>query len=100
FMRAIHDRGRLVVGVAQDTFLFGYPNPDTKQLVGFDVDVARQVARALFGDENRIELRPITAAQRAPALHDASVDLVARLSGSACADRRLVHFSTAYYPSG
>jgi polar amino acid transport system substrate-binding protein len=100
FMRTIHDRGRLVVGVARDSFLFSYPNQDTKQLEGFDVDVARQVARALFGDENRIELRPITAAQRAPALQDGSVDLVARLFGITCADRRQVEFSTVYYASG
>src|SRR6266700_3618221 len=100
YMRTIHDRGRLIVGVPKDVLLFGSVNPGTRQLEGFDIDIARQVARVLFGDENRIELRPITAAERVPVLLDGSVDLVARLFAITCADRKLVDFSTVYYASG
>ncbi len=100
FMRTIAGRGRLVVGVPRDTLLFGYPNSGTGQLEGFEVDVARQVARALFGDENRVELRPITAAQRVAVLQDGSVDLVARMLAMTCGDRRQIDFSTVYYASG
>src|SRR5207237_1032844 len=39
FMRTVYQRGRLVVGVPQDTLLFSYRNPNTRQLEGFDVDV-------------------------------------------------------------
>jgi polar amino acid transport system substrate-binding protein len=52
-MAAIAQRGRLIAGVDQDTYLFGFRNPATGQLEGFDIDIAREVARAIFGDPDR-----------------------------------------------
>ncbi len=37
----IKKRGKLVVGVKNDTNLFGLKNPSTGQVEGFDVDVAK-----------------------------------------------------------
>src|SRR5262249_43343124 len=54
YMRRIQQRGRLIVGVDQNTLLVGYLNPFDGRIEGFDVDVARQVAQAIFGDPNRI----------------------------------------------
>ncbi len=53
-MAAIAERGRLIVGVDQNTYLFGSRNPATGQLEGFDIDVAREIARGIFGDPDRI----------------------------------------------
>ena len=53
-MDAIRQRGHLVAGVSADTLLFGFRNPLSGQLEGFDVDMVRQVAQAIFGDPNRI----------------------------------------------
>ena len=41
------------------------PQPGHRQIEGFDIDVLHAVARALFGDPDKIELRVITAADRA-----------------------------------
>ena len=49
-MAAIADRGRLVVGVDQNTYLFGFRDPASGKLTGFDIDIAHEIARALFGD--------------------------------------------------
>ena len=49
-MDVIQQRGRLIAGVSADTLLFGYCNPLTGQLEGFDIDLVRQVAQAIFGD--------------------------------------------------
>ena len=96
-MAAIAERGRLVVGVDQNTFLFGYRNPATGQLEGFDIDVAREIARAIFGDPNRIDLRVVDASQREPALQSGQVDLVVRTFSITCARKENVAFSTVYY---
>lgn len=96
-MAAIVERGRLVVGVDQNTFLFGYRNPATGQLEGFDIDIAREIARALFGDPNRIDLRVVDASQREPALQSGQVDLVVRTFSITCARKENVAFSTVYY---
>lgn len=96
-MARIVSKGRLTVGVDQNTYLFGYRNPATGQLEGFDIDVARQIARDLFGDPDRLELRSVSTAERVPALEKGQVDLVVRTFTSTCDRERNVDFSSTYY---
>ncbi len=90
-------KGRVTVGVDQNTYLFGFRNPATGQLEGFDIDLAREIARDLFGDPNRIELRSVSTAERLPALQQRQVDLVVRTFSVTCERRRDVDFSSVYY---
>ncbi len=96
-MAAIVERGRLIVGVDQATNLFGSRNPATAELEGFDIDLAREIARRIFGDPNRVDLRVVTAAQREPALQEGQVDLVVRTYSITCDRKKKVAFSTPYY---
>ncbi|MDO3650623.1 glutamate ABC transporter substrate-binding protein [Nocardia mangyaensis] len=96
-MAAIVANGRLRVGVDQNTYMFGFRNPSTGLLEGFDIDLAREVARDLFGDPNRIELRSVTAADRISLLQDKQVDMIVRTFSATCERRRDVDFSSAYY---
>ena len=99
-MATIAQRGRLIVGVSADTLLLGARNPITGQIEGFDIDMARLVAQAIFGSPDKIELRVITAAQRIPVLQDGSVDLVARAMTINCARWEQIAFSAEYYLAG
>jgi polar amino acid transport system substrate-binding protein len=99
-MATIQKRGRLIVGVAQDQLLFGYLNPFDGQIEGFDVDVARQVAQAIFGDATKIQFQALTVAQRIPALQNGSVDMVADTFTITCARRSQIDFSSVYYDAG
>lgn len=96
-MARILAKGRLTVGVDQNTDLFGFRNPSTGQLEGFDIDLAREIARTLFGDPNRIELRSVSTAQRVPALTNHEVDLVARTFSVTCNRLNDVDFSSVYF---
>jgi polar amino acid transport system substrate-binding protein len=96
-MAAIAERGRLIVGVDQNTNLFGYRNPATGQLEGFDIDVAREMARSIFGDPDRVDLRVVEAGQRESALENGEVDLVARTYSITCERKKNVAFSTTYF---
>jgi len=100
FMRTIQDRGKLVAGVSQDILLFGYQNPISNQLEGFDIDMIKQVAKAIFGDENHIEYRAITNAQRIPLLQYNTVDIVALTMTINCERWKQINFSTVYYDAG
>jgi len=100
YLKTIHDRGRLVVGVSQDTMLLGYLNPSTNQLEGFEVDLMRQMALAIFGDASRLELRVLRLEQRVPLILDGTLDLVAATFTVNCERRRSIDFSTLYYRSG
>jgi polar amino acid transport system substrate-binding protein len=96
-MAAIAERGRLVAGVDQNTYLFGSRNPASGQLEGFDIDIAREIARRIFGDPDRIQLRVVDASQRESALQSGLVDVVVRTYSITCERKRVVDFSTAYY---
>lgn len=97
---AIRSRGRLVVGVDQNTYLFGYRDPASGQIVGFDVDILREVAFDLFGDRNAIQFVAITSAQRIPAIQNNQVDLVAETMTITCERLQQVDFSSVYFEAG
>lgn len=99
-MREIQDRGRLIVGVSGDNLLFGSVNPESGQLEGFDVDMAREVARAIFGNPDQIQYVIMSFAQRIPALQAGTVDMVANVMTINCARWQLINFSTEYYQAG
>ena len=98
-MAKILARGRLVVGVDQNTKLLAYRNPRTGDLEGYDVDLLRELARAIFGDPNAIEFRTVTTPQRIPVMTDPSsgIDVVASSVTMTCARWQQVLFSTEYY---
>jgi polar amino acid transport system substrate-binding protein len=96
-MARIVQRGRLVVGVSQNAYLFGYRDSATGDLVGFDIDIAREMARALFGDPTRIQFRAIATADRIPMIKSGAVDLVVRQTTMTCQRWQDVSFSSEYY---
>jgi ABC-type amino acid transport substrate-binding protein len=102
YMARVVQRGRLVAGVKQDQPLFGYLNPRTNKLEGFDVDVAKEVARALFNDpsESRLELKPVTSASRIPLLQEGGIDLVAATMTITEERKQQIDFSAVYYLAG
>lgn len=94
--------GRLRVGVSGDTLLFGSRNPFTTELEGVDIDVLREIARALFGEDGdeRIEFRVITYADRLPRLESGDVDVVAHTMTITCSRWQRIAFSSVYYWAG
>jgi polar amino acid transport system substrate-binding protein len=100
YMSHIQQRGHLVAGVDQNTLLFAYFNPKAARLEGFEIDVLRQLSRAIFGDPNKVTFKVITTDQRIPAVQNGSVDIVADAMTITCARRQQVDFSTVYYNAG
>jgi polar amino acid transport system substrate-binding protein len=100
FMATIRKRGRLLVGTSQDTQLFSARNPFTGTIEGFDIDMARQVAGAIFGDPTKIQIVTIPNSQRIDAVTSGRVDLVAETMTITCARLLQVAFSTEYYRAG
>jgi polar amino acid transport system substrate-binding protein len=96
FMQRIKARGYLVVGVEDNAPGFGYRAPNGA-MSGFEVDLAREVARAIFGDPNKIVFRVLSSAQRIPAVADGEVDIVASLLSITCQRWQQVDFTTPYY---
>lgn len=99
-MAKIFARGKLIVGVDQNTYQFGYRDPNSGDLQGFDIDMAREIARAIFGDPNDIQFKVLTSADRVPAVKNGDVDLVVQTMTINCERREDVDFSSVYYMAG
>jgi len=99
-MDEIRKRGRLIAGVDQNTYLFGFRNPTTGELEGFDIDIVREIAERLLGDRSKVQFKALPASQRIDALKDGSVDLVAYTMTVTCERRKDVEFSSVYFESG
>ena len=102
YMAQIQARGYLKVGVAQDTYLWGYRDPVTGELSGFDIDILRQVAIAIFGSSDPKYFRTVIVpnAERAQAVQKGEVDVLAETMTINCEREKLVDFSTVYYLAG
>ena len=99
-MAEIQKRGRLILGTSQDTLLFSSRNPFTGKVEGFDVDMGRQIAEAIFGDPDKIQIKVIGYDQRVALAADGTVDLVADTMTMNCERWKQVNFSTVYYDAG
>ncbi len=70
-------RGYLKAGV--NGSVFGFSMPDDKGVwKGLDVDTAKAVAAAVFGDASKVKFSALTAVQRLPALQSKEIDVLCR----------------------
>jgi general L-amino acid transport system substrate-binding protein len=76
-LERVKERGKVVCGGRTDLLGFGYLDPNGLN-IGFDVDLCRAVAAAVLGDPEAVELVPLTAADRGPAVQTAEVDILSR----------------------
>jgi polar amino acid transport system substrate-binding protein len=100
FMARIRARGYLIAGVDQNSYHFGYLSPLTGKIEGFDIDMVRAVAAAIFGNPDKVQYKAISDAQRIPNIQSGAVDIVAHTMTINCERLQQVDFSTVYYDAG
>jgi polar amino acid transport system substrate-binding protein len=93
-MAAIYHRGYLIVAIDQTIPLLAYRDPATGQVDGFDVALARQVAKAIFGSADAIEFIAVTPAQRQYVIQHHEADIIASPTTITCDRLTWADFST------
>ncbi|QKW10735.1 glutamate ABC transporter substrate-binding protein [Streptomyces sp. NA04227] len=98
----IKKRGKLLVGVDQNSYHWGYrdPNKPGGSLEGFDIDLAHEIAEKILGDRDKVLFRAIPTNQRIAAVDSGQVDMVVRTMTINCDRIEQVAFSTAYFETG
>lgn len=76
-LKSVQSRGQLICGVNSQVPGFGFVD-SSGAYAGFDVDYCRALAAAIFGDANKVEFRPVTAAERFTALQSGEIDVLSR----------------------
>lgn len=99
-LAAIKQRGKLRVGVKYDAPPFGVLDPKTNQVKGFDIDVSRGIAKAILGDENKVDFVQVTSKNRIPLLQKGDIDFFAATATITNDRLKEINFSDVYYQAG
>lgn len=92
-------RDKLIVATFSTAPPFCYAD-EAGKLVGFDIDIARLIAKSLLGDENKVEFVTVTSEGRWPAVNSGRADM-GLASTTVYPDRALrVAFTRPYIDSG
>ncbi|QLE52362.1 glycosyl hydrolase family protein [Nostoc sp. C057] len=67
-LRRIQDRGYLVVAVKENVPGFSYRDPKTGEFSGLEIDLARLIAKQIFGDPSKVKFVAVSTQQRLPVL--------------------------------
>src|SRR5947207_15516317 len=98
-LKTVKDRGSLICGVSQG--LPGFSSPDDKGVwTGFDVDLCRAIAAAIFNDPNKVKYTPLSAKDRFEPLKSNEIDLLARNTTWILARDVLFNFAGVNYYDG
>jgi ABC-type amino acid transport substrate-binding protein len=104
YAASIQARGTLKVGTREDNVPFGRKDPATNKFQGFDVDIARELARGIFGNaadiDKFIEWIPVVSASRIPTLQENKADIVIATMTITAARKEQIDFSDVYFRTG
>jgi len=98
-LRTVQERGKIVAGVKYDAKPFGFIDKD-QNLKGFDVELIKEVAKRVLGNENAVEFQQVTSSNRIFSLTSGTVDLVAATMSVTPRRRDIIDFSRPYYIAG
>ncbi|MFJ9146720.1 glutamate ABC transporter substrate-binding protein [Streptomyces sp. NPDC102270] len=97
------EKRKLIVGVDQNSYRWGYRNPNggaKADLEGFDIDLVHRIAQDILGDPNAVQFKAIPTNQRIPAIEKGRVDMVVRTMTINCTRVGQVAFSAPYFKTG
>ncbi|HTZ39033.1 MAG TPA: ABC transporter substrate-binding protein [Syntrophales bacterium] len=93
----VKKRGTLIGGVKDSTPGFGYIDPKTREIVGYDVDFLAYIAKKMGV---KLELKSVTSATRIPQLMAGNVDIVAATMTITSERAKQIDFSYTYFLTG
>lgn len=102
----IKERGELIVGVDQNSYRWGYRDPNGEQgdarLEGFDIDLAHRIADEIVGGDSakNVIFRAVPTDRRVSAIRSGQVDMVVRTMTINCERLKEVAFSAPYFTTG
>ncbi|MFF2952057.1 glutamate ABC transporter substrate-binding protein [Kitasatospora sp. NPDC057965] len=96
-VKAIKARRSLVVGIDLNSYRWGSRNPNTGQLEGFDVDLARAIGTAIMGDPDKVVFKAVPTADRIKYIKEGRVDIIVRTMSITCDRLQEIAFSRPYF---
>ena len=85
------------MGVKNDVPHYALLDQKTGEIKGFEVDVAKKLAKEILGDENKIKLVAVNAKTRGPLLDNGTLDVVIATFTITPERKKIYNFSQPYY---
>jgi polar amino acid transport system substrate-binding protein len=98
-LEEVLERGHLIVGTGSTNAPWHFKD-ESGNLVGFDVDVAKLVAKGLFGDDTKIEFVDQSSDSRIPNVTTGKVDITCQFMTVTAERAQQVNFTVPYYREG
>lgn len=95
----IYKRGRIIIGVDQSQYLLSFRDNATGELKGFEIDLAREISKGIFGDPDKVDFRFIDSTMRTEAIVSGQVDIVVRTMSITKKRLEAIDFSAPYLDS-
>ncbi|MBA4392108.1 MAG: amino acid ABC transporter substrate-binding protein [Desulfobacca sp.] len=96
-LETVKKKGVLVAGVKDSTPGFGFVDEKTHEIVGYDVDFVKAIAKKLGV---KLELKPVTSASRMPQLTEGNIDIIAATMTATPERAKQIDFSLTYFFTG
>lgn len=95
----IIQRDKLIVGVRDDAAPFGFRDKNGN-LIGYDIELAQNIAKNILGSEKKVEFVPVTASNRIMKLNSGEVDILVATMSITEQRQQILDFSMPYYIAG
>jgi polar amino acid transport system substrate-binding protein len=92
-------RGKLIVGTGSTNAPWHFKD-ESGNLVGFDIDVAKIIAKGLFGDDTKVEFVDQSSDARIPNVTTGKVDITCQFMTVTAERAQQVAFTIPYYREG
>ncbi|MDU6524708.1 MAG: transporter substrate-binding domain-containing protein, partial [Enterococcus sp.] len=87
-------------GVKYDTRLFGMMDIKTREVEGFDIDIAKAITKEILGKDGKAEFVEVTSKTRIPLLKNGNIDAIIATMTITEDRKKQVDFSDIYFDAG
>ncbi len=92
-------RDKIIVGTKFDARPFGYIDQN-QVLKGYEIDIAKAIAKKLLGDENKVEFKQVLPSNRILALSAGEVDMLIATMTITSERQKVITFTNPYFITG
>jgi len=94
------DTNQIIWGVKNDTRLFGLMDIATREVRGFDIDIARAITEKILGRDGNAIFVEVTSKTRIPLLKNGNIDAIIATMTITEERKKQVDFSDVYFDAG
>lgn len=96
---SIIKKDKMIVGISFESKPFGFKGTDG-QIKGMEADLAREIAKRLLGDENKVIFKNVTSDERIKLAASGDVDMIISTMTITPERKKAVDFSNPYFVAG